>query len=88
MSLLTTFQEFRQAIIDEAASTGRTPLLLTAAVSAGKPTIDAGYDVDLIQAYVLFTKLTLIVTTKWVLIKQITCGRHLPFVMFNFYHIV
>jgi chitinase len=41
-------QEFRVAIEQEAATSGRTPLLLTAAVAAGKETIDAGYEIDLV----------------------------------------
>lgn len=37
--------EIRQTFDDEGRSTGRTPLLLTSAVAAGKSKIDGGYDV-------------------------------------------
>ena len=39
------FQEMRAAFMREAILTKRAPLLLTAAVPAGKLSIDAGYDV-------------------------------------------
>ena len=39
----------RAAFEAEAASTGSERLLLTAAVAAGKATIDAGYEIDLIS---------------------------------------
>lgn len=42
-------QEFRAAIYNEAASSGNTSLLLTAAVGAGKTIVDAGYEVPLIS---------------------------------------
>jgi len=38
-------QEFRAAFASEGQSTGRAPLLITAAVAAGKPNIDAGYEI-------------------------------------------
>lgn len=38
-------QEILEAYIVEAKSTGNTRLLFTAAVSAGKGTIDAGYEI-------------------------------------------
>jgi len=43
-------QELRAAYQQEAAQTGRAPLLLTAAVAAGKATIDAGYEIPQIAA--------------------------------------
>jgi chitinase len=46
-TLLT--QELRAGFEAEAAQTGNDRLLLTAAVGAGKPTIDAGYEIDLIS---------------------------------------
>ena len=39
-------QEFRAAFNAEGLRTGKIPLLLTAAVSAGKITIDNGYEVQ------------------------------------------
>ena len=39
-------QELREAIDLEAKETGRDALLLTAAVAAGKDSIDAGYEMD------------------------------------------
>jgi len=39
-------QEVQLAFATEAATTGRTKLLLTAAVAAGKPEIDNGYEID------------------------------------------
>jgi chitinase len=47
-------QEFRIAIDNEAATTGRAPLLLTAAVGAIQTIIDAGYEVPEISQYVDF----------------------------------
>lgn len=38
-------EELREAFETEAAKTGRSVLLLTAAVAAGQATIDAAYDV-------------------------------------------
>lgn len=38
-------QELVQAYTAEAAATGKPQLMLTAAVSAGKGTIDAGYEI-------------------------------------------
>lgn len=38
-------QELVQAYAAEAAATGKPQLMLTAAVSAGKGTIDAGYEI-------------------------------------------
>jgi chitinase len=45
-------QEFRTAITNEAALTGKDPLLLTIDVGAQKTTIDNGYEVELIHQYV------------------------------------
>jgi chitinase len=47
-------QEFRTAITNEAALTGKEPLLLTIDVGAQKMTIDKAYEVDLIHQYVDF----------------------------------
>ena len=41
-------QELRSAFDQEAADTGRKPLLLTAAVGCGDITIEAGYEIDLL----------------------------------------
>ena len=43
-----SFQELRQGFDNEAKITGKPPLLLTAAVAAGKSKIDNGYDVPTI----------------------------------------
>ena len=43
-------QEMRAAFEAEAAATGRERLLLTAAVGAGKSTIEKAYEIDLISA--------------------------------------
>ena len=45
MSLPVSFQELVAAYAAEAAATGNNQLMLTAAVSAGKGTIDAGYEI-------------------------------------------
>ena len=42
-------QELRVAFDQEAQETGNATLLLTAAVAAGKETVDAGYEIDLIS---------------------------------------
>ncbi len=42
----------RQAYEAEATATGKARLLLTAAVGAGKTTVDAGYEVEKIAKYV------------------------------------
>ena len=42
---LSHFQELVAAYAAEAAATGNNKLMLTAAVSAGKGTIDAGYEI-------------------------------------------
>ena len=47
-SLENPQQEMKAAFEEEATDTGNTELLLTAAVSARKPTIDEGYQVDVI----------------------------------------
>jgi chitinase len=39
-------QELRAAFDAEGLQTGRAPLLLTAAVAAGKQSIDNGYEVE------------------------------------------
>ena len=39
-------QELREAFDEDALATGKDRLLLTAAVAAGKGTIDRGYEVD------------------------------------------
>ena len=43
-------QEMKARFVEEAQQTGQPQLLLTAAVGAGKSTIDAGYEIDLICA--------------------------------------
>lgn len=48
-SCLLRYQEFRTAITNEAVSSGKTALLLTAALGAGKTTIEAGYEVPIIS---------------------------------------
>jgi chitinase len=50
-------QELRAAFNAEGASTGRAPLLLTAAVAAGKDTIDAGYEIPQISVALDFINL-------------------------------
>lgn len=50
-------QELRAAFDAEAQATGRPKLLLTAAVAAGKPTIDAGYEIDKVAAALDFINL-------------------------------
>ena len=45
------FQELVAAYAAEAAATGKNQLMLTAAVSAGKGTIDAGYEIAEIAKY-------------------------------------
>jgi len=47
-------QELRSAIDAEARQSGKAPLLLTAAVAAGKQSIDNGYEVDKISRYLDF----------------------------------
>lgn len=42
---ILNLQELVEAYAAEAKSTGRPQLMLTAAVSAGKGTIDAGYEI-------------------------------------------
>ena len=42
-------QELREAFDEDADRTGRERLLLTAAVAAGKSTIDAAYEVEKIN---------------------------------------
>ena len=49
ISIVISPQELRAGFEAEAAATGKERLLLTAAVGAGKPTIDAGYEIDLIS---------------------------------------
>jgi hypothetical protein len=46
-------QEFKVAANAEALRTGKNPLLLTAAVPAGKRNIDNGYEVQKISQYVI-----------------------------------
>ncbi len=46
MVLLFRFQELREAYEEEADTTGRPRLLVTAAVGAGKGTIDSAYEVE------------------------------------------
>lgn len=50
-------QEARAAFNAEAASSGRPTLLLTAAVGAGKETIDAGYEIEPVAAALDFINL-------------------------------
>ena len=45
------FQELVAAYAAEAAATGNNQLMVTAAVSAGKGTIDAGYEIAEIAKY-------------------------------------
>lgn len=40
-----SFQEMKEAFVEEAKTSGKERLLLTAAVAAGKDKIDDGYDV-------------------------------------------
>nr|UBY12664.1 chitinase [Eisenia andrei] len=47
-------EEFRYAINKDATDTGKAALLLTAAVGAGKKTIDAGYEVPQMSQYLDF----------------------------------
>lgn len=49
--LIVLFQKLRQVFNDEGAVNNRPPMLLTAAVAAGKSTIDNAYEVDLISKY-------------------------------------
>lgn len=48
------WQELVDAYAAEAKSTGKPQLMLTAAVSAGKGTIDAGYEIAEIAKYCRF----------------------------------
>jgi chitinase len=50
--MVTVLQELRAAFDAEGIETGRTPLLLTAAVAAGKLSIDNGYEVEKIAKLV------------------------------------
>ena len=50
-NFLLFFQEIRQAYDAEAASSGKPALLVTAAVAAGKDTIDTAYDIPAITRY-------------------------------------
>jgi len=50
-------QELKAAFNQEGAQTGRAPLLLTAAVAAGKSTVDAGYEIPQIAASLDFINL-------------------------------
>ena len=52
------FQELRAAFEAEGVETGRERMLLTAAVAAGKPTIDTGYEIDKISMYVVMIMLS------------------------------
>lgn len=45
MKLFGNLQEVLKAYVAEGASTGQTRLLVSAAVSAGKGFIDAGYEI-------------------------------------------
>ncbi|KAI0213288.1 Acidic mammalian chitinase [Lamellibrachia satsuma] len=54
---ITLLKELREAFETEAAKTGRSVLLLTAAVAAGQATIDAAYDVPPLFKYVDFVSL-------------------------------
>ena len=45
------FQELKEGFESEAATSGKPRLLLTAAVPAGKATIDAGYEIATISRY-------------------------------------
>jgi len=45
-------QELREAFDEDALATGKDRLLLTAAVGAGKGTIDRAYEVDKLSRYV------------------------------------
>lgn len=47
--LIVPFQKLRQVFNDDGAVNNRPPMLLTAAVAAGKSTIDNAYEVDLIS---------------------------------------
>lgn len=47
-------QELVEAYAAEAKATGKPQLMLTAAVSAGKGTIDAGYEIAEIAKYCFF----------------------------------
>jgi chitinase len=49
MSTLYCSQELRAAFENEAASTGKKRLWLTAAVPAGKDAIDSGYEISTIS---------------------------------------
>ena len=49
IKLISLYQELRTAFDAEHVRTGRPKLLLTAAVGAGKKTIDAGYEIDIIS---------------------------------------
>ena len=57
-NFLLFFQEIRQAYDAEAASSGKPALLVTAAVAAGKDTIDTAYDIPAINQLVLLTPYT------------------------------
>ena len=46
---LFKFKELKAAFDDEATSTGQPRLLLTAAVGAGKSTVDSAYEVQQIS---------------------------------------
>ncbi|XP_013402309.1 chitotriosidase-1 [Lingula anatina] len=50
-------KELKEAFIDEARNTGNERLLLTAAVPAGKETIDNGYEVETVGKYLDFVNL-------------------------------
>lgn len=49
--MVSCYQELVEAYAAEAKATGRPQLMLTAAVSAGKGTIDAGYEIAEIAKY-------------------------------------
>ena len=49
------WQQLREAFDRDALTTGRSRLLITAAVAAGKKNIDSGYDVPALGRYYIFT---------------------------------
>lgn len=56
-NLILLLKEMRAAFMREAMTKKRAPLLLTAAVPAGKLSIDAGYDIPRISSYLDFINL-------------------------------
>lgn len=70
LCFINYWQELVEAYAAEAKDTGNPQLMLTAAVSAGKGTIDAGYEIAEIAKYnfVQLKSLTLINTTFLIMI--------------------